>query len=167
MSTVKNLPSPVVAEISPYPTVVMVVKVNQRLSSKENSSNSIFKISKNAILNISDLDNCLLTFELFDLNENIMAYNIKYLLPSKDLDLPAPNLDYSISESANSFIVKLKTDVLAKNIFLISDSKENFTNNFFDLLPNESIEIEIKKQTGQDLLSFNKSFKIMTLDQTY
>ena len=38
---------------------------------------------------------------------------------------------------------------------------------FFDLLPNESIEIEIKKQTGQDLLSFNKSFKIMTLDQTY
>jgi beta-mannosidase len=109
----------------------------------------------------------LLTFELFDLNENIMADNIKYLLPSKDLDLPAPNLDYSISESANSFIVKLKTDVLAKNIFLISDSKENFTNNFFDLLPNESIEIEIKKQTGQDLLSFNKSFKIMTLDQTY
>ena len=128
---------------------------------------SVFKISKNAILNISDLDNCLLTFELFDLNENIMADNIKYLLPFKDLDLPTPNLDYSISELDNSFIVKLKTDVLAKNIFLIFNSEENFTNNFFDLLPNESIEIEIKKQTGQDLLSFNRSFKIMTLDQTY
>ena len=142
-------------------------KWNKNLLVQANSSKSVFKISKNAILNISDLNNCLLTFELFDLNENIMADNIKYLLPSKDLDLPAPNLDYSISESANSFIVKLKTDVLAKNIFLISDSKENFTNNFFDLLPNESIEIEIKKQTCQDLLSFNKSFKIMTLDQTY
>ena len=142
-------------------------KWNKNLLVEANSSKSIFKISKNAILNISDLDDCLLTFELFDLKDNIIADNIKYLLPFKDLDLPAPNLDYSISESDNSFIIKLKTDVLAKNIFLISDSKENFTNNFFDLLPNESIEIEIKKETGQDLPSFNKSFKIMTLDQTY
>ena len=66
-----------------------------------------------------------------------------------------------------NIIVKLKTDVLAKNIFLISNSKENFTNNFFDLLPNESVEIKIKKETDQDLFSFKKTFKIITLDQTY
>jgi len=134
---------------------------------KRISSKSIFKICKNEIVNISDLDVCLLTFELFDLKDNIIAENVKYFLPFKDLDLPTPNLDYSITESADNFIVKLKTDVLAKNIFLISDSKENFTNNFFDLLPNESVEIEIKKETDQDLLSFNKSLKIMTLDQAY
>ena len=81
--------------------------------------------------------------------------------------MPTPNLDYSITESADNFIVKLKTDVLAKNIFLISNSKENFTNNFFDLLPNESVEIKIKKENAQDLFSFKKTFKIITLDQTY
>tara|TARA_B100001059_G_scaffold95701_1_gene94900 strand:- start:295 stop:1224 length:930 start_codon:yes stop_codon:yes gene_type:complete len=142
-------------------------KWNKNLLVEANTSKSVFKISKNDILNISDLDACLLSFELFDLKDNIMADNIKYLLPFKELDLPTPNLDYSITESDDSFIVKLKTDVLAKNIFFISNSKENFTNNFFDLLPNKSVEIEIKKDTGQDLFSFKKSFEIMTLDQTY
>ena len=142
-------------------------KWNKNLLVEANISKSIFKICKNEIVNISDLDVCLLTFELFDLKDNIIAENVKYFLPFKDLDLPTPNLDYSITESADNFIVKLKTDVLAKNIFLISNSKENFTNNFFDLLPNESVEIKIKKETDQDLFSFKKTFKIITLDQTY
>jgi beta-mannosidase len=142
-------------------------KWNKNLLVEGNISESIFKICKDEIVNISDLDVCLLTFELFDLKDNTIAKNIKYLLPFKDLDLPTPNLDYSITESADNFIVKLKTDVLAKNIFLISNSKENFTNNFFDLLPNESVEIKIKKETDQDLFSFKKTFKIITLDKTY
>jgi beta-mannosidase len=140
---------------------------NKNLLVEANTSKSVLKICKNKILNISDLDVCLLTFELFDLKDNTIAENFKYFLPFKDLDLPKPNLNYSITESTDNFIVKLKTDVLAKNIFLISNSQENFTNNFFDLLPNESVEIKIKKETDQDLFSFKKNFKIMTLDQTY
>jgi beta-mannosidase len=142
-------------------------KWNKNLLVEANTSKSVFKICKNEILNISDLDVCLLTFELFDLKDNTIAKNFKYFLPFKDLDLPKPNLNYSITESTDNFIVKLKTDVLAKNIFLISNSQENFTNNFFDLLPNECVEIKIKKETDQDLFSFKKNFKIMTLDQTY
>ena len=142
-------------------------KWNKNLLVEANTSKSVFKICKNEILNISDLDVCLLTFELFDLKDNTIAENFKYFLPFKDLDLPKPNLNYSITESTDHFIVKLKTDVLAKNIFLISNSQENFTNNFFDLLPNESVEIKIKKETDQNLFSFKKNFKIITLDQTY
>ena len=164
--SLKNLDSKLIIQLIDFHGNELF-KWNKNLLVEANTSKSVFKISKNDILNISDLDACLLSFELFDLKDNIMADNIKYLLPFKDLDLPTPNLDYSITESDDSFIVKLKTDVLAKNIFLISNSKENFTNNFFDLLPNKSVEIEIKKDAGQDLFSFKKSFKIMTLDQTY
>jgi beta-mannosidase len=67
-----------------------------------------------------------------------------YFSKPKDLNLPKREIQKDIIKTENGFSITLKSTVLQKDVFLFTNTKGHFSDNFFDLLPNETIRIDFK-----------------------
>lgn len=78
---------------------------------------------------------------------------LKYFAKPKDLKLINKDIKWQINKSSNGFTIELYSETLQKNVFLYTDEKGHFSDNFFDLLPNEVklIEFETKATNLDDL----------------
>jgi beta-mannosidase len=83
-----------------------------------------------------------------------------YLAKPKDLKLQQAEINQEITKTSSGFKIKLSSSTLQKDVFLFTKEKGHFSDNFFDLLPNETVEIEFNTEaaTLNDL-------KIKTLNQ--
>jgi len=133
-----------------------------------NTSKKYYSLDKNNALNEVDSNNIVLHAELIsETDTKTLSENMFYLSPYKNLSFPEPELTYAIKEHYNYFEVILNTKKLAKNVYLSSDSNFNFSDNYFDMLPNTQKVVTIKKTTFDNLNSFKNRLKIMTLIDTY
>nr|WP_320117401.1 glycoside hydrolase family 2 protein [uncultured Marinifilum sp.] len=132
---------------------------------EKNSSAEYFSMELEAFMKDEDAENQLLVANIMKDGRKI-ASNILYFKPVKELNLPRPKVDYKINESEGGFVLSLKTDVLAKNIFLsVGEEDVFFSDNYFDLLPNDTIELKI--DTKLSLNKLKEVLKIQTLDLSY
>jgi len=87
----------------------------------------------------------LATFE----NETDTIFSAPYYLErDKNLDLPDVKLSYEIYENGGSYYLTIKTDNLARQVYLRYDGETEvrFHENYFDLLPNQQKTIRIHKR---------------------
>jgi beta-mannosidase len=94
-----------------------------------------------------------------------LSQNNVYFAPVKDILLEKPVISKTIKKSPEGYLIMLSTDRLAKNIFLTSEQKGSFSDNFFDLMPGETRSVTFT--TTDKSSAFEGSFKIMTLADTY
>jgi len=113
------------------------------------------------------LDEVFLAVQIQDLDGMILAENTIYFAAPKDLKLSTPNVDYRVRETESEFILELETNALAKNLHVSSELNNNFSNNYFDLLPGQPQIISIPKDASGDLNSFKSSITIRTLIDSY
>ena len=139
---------------------------NKDITITGNSNESHLELIKNDFLNDTIANKTLLYTELLS-NTKVLSENIMYLVPNKELALTTPRITYSIHEDENQFIIELKTDKLAKNVFLSTNSTHNFSDNYFDMLPNSKKKIGIKKDPSNSLKSFSDSLKVISLVDSY
>ena len=89
-----------------------------------------------------------------------------YFTKPKDLELPKSEIEKVISKTKDGFTITLKSETLQKDIFLFTNEKGHFSDNFFDLMPNESKIISFKtKIVSLDNLSV-KSLNSIYNDST-
>jgi len=142
-----------------------VLSISKDIIIEKNSSAVYYESNLVDVLNDIDPKNHLLVVELLKDGEQI-ANNMLYFKSVKELSLPKPKIDYKIEESNEGFVIELQSAVLAKNIFLtIGSGSGFFSDNYFDLLPNETVEIHL--QTTLSLEKLKKTFSVRTLDATY
>jgi beta-mannosidase len=98
-------------------------------SSKEFHSFSMKNIDKKATVLIAEFNNQTSYF---------------YFVNPKELILPKDEIDKQIIKLKNGFSIALKSTVLQKDVFLFTNKKGHFSDNFFDLLPNETKTIYFK-----------------------
>ena len=67
-----------------------------------------------------------------------------YLVKPKVLKLQQAGITKKITKTKDGFNIELSSKTLQKDVFLYTESKGHFSDNFFDLLPNESIMIHFK-----------------------
>ena len=67
-----------------------------------------------------------------------------YFLKPKKLNLKNQPIDIEIKQNNEGFSIRLTSKTLQKNVFLYSETKGTFSDNFFDLLANVPIEIQFK-----------------------
>ncbi len=65
-----------------------------------------------------------------------------YFSKPKDLKLLNEPVSIEIIKNNDGFLIKLASETLQKNVFLYSDEKGNWQDNFFDLIPGEQKEIQ-------------------------
>ena len=68
--------------------------------------------------------------------------HILYFVPPKDLNLPVPLISKTIKPSPKGYTIRLSSDKLVKNLFLSSSVAGDFSDNYFDLIPGETVEVE-------------------------
>ncbi len=107
-------------------------------------------------LNLKDIDRKN-TVLVSSFNNTTSTY---YLAKPKDLKLQKAEITKEISKTATGFSIKLSSSTLQKDVFLYSEVKGLFSDNFFDLLPNKIVEIEFKTE-AENL----KDLKIKTLNE--
>jgi beta-mannosidase len=87
---------------------------------------------------------------------------IMYFAPPKELSLPEPGIEYSISGQGREYIIKLRAENLVKNLYLELESADaHFSDNYFDMLPGE--ERKIKVRTGVRLEQAADKFRYRSL----
>ena len=111
------------------------------------------------------LSNLVFTTELVE-NGIVLSKNSYYFLPYKKLKIPQPNVEYTIAKTDSGFNIELKTDKLAKNVYLqIGDEKGFFADNYFDLLAGEKISINLKTKISETKLK--EVLTVRTLDGAF
>ncbi len=130
-----------------------------------NSSDDYFDVNRWEFFLKKDLLNLVFSAELKE-NGKLISKNNFYLRPYKELKVPSPKIKYTISKVEDGFNIDLKTDKLAKNIYLQIGNKEGFfSDNYFDLLPLESTEIHLETDISEKTLK--KVLTIRTLDSAF
>ncbi len=99
-------------------------------------------------------------------NGKTLSKNSFFFKPFKELKIAKPNVEYDISKVENGFDIEMKTDKLAKNVYLqIGDEQGFFSDNYFDLVPNEKAIINLKTSISEEKLK--EVLTLRTLDGAF
>lgn len=74
----------------------------------------------------------------FQVEGNIVSENTAFLVPDKHLALVKPQITYELTQSENSYRIKLQSKYLAKFVEIkVIDEDIIFSDNYFNLIPNK------------------------------
>jgi beta-mannosidase len=103
----------------------------------------------------------------FDDQQGNIARKIYYFVPPKFLQLPDYQLNITVERRSNDYeIIIVGNGTLVKNLYLYTDPEIEgvLSDNFFDLLPNESKKLTFKPaNTVNSESGFRKSLKTLSL----
>lgn len=125
---------------------------SQEISVGENTSQQIYSIPN---VNIDRKNHVYVT----EFNGEKSVY---FFSNPKDLNLVKGEINKEITKTKTGFSITLKSTVLQKDVFLFTKEKGHFSDNFFDLLPNEPITIEFKSEATS-----LEDIKIKSLNSIY
>jgi beta-mannosidase len=96
-----------------------------------------------------------------------VSHNAVYFDVTHNLDLPAsPKIDGNLSKSADGYMLTLKSPVLARALYIsFGDLDAQLSDNYFDLLPNQSVTVGIKTSASLDQLQ--SALKLVSLTDAY
>jgi len=82
-----------------------------------------------------------------------LSKNLIYLAPTKLIHLPAAHIQTDVTQTDGGYRIKLTSPVLARSVYVtFGDLDADPSDNYFDLLPNEPVEITVKTQAPIDAL---------------
>jgi len=129
-----------------------------------NSSKVYFEAELKDVVKERNFKNAVLSVSIQS-NGKVVSENLLYFLPYKDLVLPEPEIKSTFTKTENGYLITLKTDKLAKNVFLDFDGSDyTFNDNYFDMMPGSVKYILLKTKT--DIANPEQKLKVLTLDQT-
>lgn len=113
--------------------------------------------------------NKVLIHSVISTNDTVVIdENIHYLVPPKELKLPKPTISTSIEQISDQiFEITIKTDVLAKNVFLQTTFEGHFSDNYFDVLPIGSCKVKYVCNEPIDLVNLKNNIITTTLTDSY
>jgi beta-mannosidase len=135
--------------------------------SNPNNSKIIHNIDLASISIDNEYFNDKFIFAYVTLNDIIISERIKYLTPLKNLKLTQPKFQYEVNTVDSFYEIKLISKNLIKNLFIASMLEYNFSDNYFDLIPNKEKVIRINRDNFSSARSFEESLRFISLYDTY
>jgi beta-mannosidase len=129
------------------------------------SSKLIESLNEQKLIGKSDPKN---VFAIFDLvvEGKTVSTNIVFFAPARDLKLPSPVIDHSFSQRGQATILTLKSNVLARQVFLsFGDLEARPSDNYFDLIPGQPVEIKVDSKAK--LADLQHSLSVTSLIDAY
>ncbi len=130
-----------------------------------NSSNTFFGTKTVEFLKKVQANKQFLVVELLE-NSIVISNNTLYFKAIKDVLLPKPKVEFELNATDGGFEITLTTDKLAKNLYMtIGDEEGFFSDNYFDLIPEQSVKIKL--ETKLTIEKLQEVFAIQTLDGAF
>jgi beta-mannosidase len=130
----------------------LLLENNLKIEVKSSSSEAFFTLSKKDISE-TELNKSLLKIEFNSDKESVST--AFYFVKPKDLQLAKPTITIN---KLDDLTIELTSDVLAKNVSLSTDENTHFSDNYFDVLPNQIYRINLSKPS--------ENIKVKTLFDT-
>jgi beta-mannosidase len=138
-------------------------KESSEINAAANSSAMIKKVNIKEIINNGDENKILLKAEVT--NDQFKTENILYFIQPKFLALEKADIKLAVESSDDGYEIILNSDKLAKDLYLSTDEEGFFSDNYFDLLPGEEVNVFFK--TLKNIEDFKNKIKITTLFDSY
>jgi beta-mannosidase len=132
-----------------------------------NASANYFNVNKTTFLKEAGNQsaNSVFVCELVE-NGTLISKNTFYFKPFKELKVTKPEVSWQVAKVGEGFDITVKTDILAKNVYLqIGDEEGFFSDNYFDLLPGETVTINLKTTISEEKLK--EVLTLRTLDGAF
>ena len=135
--------------------------------SKPNNSKKVLSVNyKSLLLNDDFLRDKYIQAKVYSGN-NLITKKTEYLTDFKNLNLIKPDFKYDVIINKEFFEISLISKNLVKNLFLTSSIDSNFSDNYFDLIPNEEKLIKIKREKFKSINNFKEGLSFISLYDTY
>ena len=144
----------------------VLYEINKNYLLQQNSTMKVESLSIDWLNKNFDPNSSLLVASLFSEKTEISNNNY-FLSEFKDIKLTKPLIEYEIDELINTFEVSLKSKNLVKNVFVDIASSQNFSDNYFDMIPGEEYKISIKKDENLTLDDIKRKINFLSLFDTY
>jgi beta-mannosidase len=144
----------------------VLYEMNKNYLLQQNSTMKVKSLSIDWLNKNFDPNSSLLVASLFSEKTEISNNNY-FLSEFKDIKLTKPLIEYEIDELINTFEVSLKSKNLVKNVFVDIASSQNFSDNYFDMMPGEEYKISIKKDENLTLDDIKRKINFLSLFDTY
>ena len=108
----------------------------------QNSSVRVLSRSVTEVLSGRDPRRSVLRLRLMQGEEVLAANNMLFTLP-KNIDLPEVQIGMQAVREGSDWLLTLQSDSLAKDVYLSTEKEGRFSDNFFDLLPGETVEVRL------------------------
>jgi beta-mannosidase len=129
------------------------------------SSLLVFQKKIKEILDGNSERNAMLIVNL-QTERKIISQNLYYFTEVKELKLPKVNITKEIEKTEFGYDIKLKSDKLAKNVYIFIEEYNGFlSDNYFDMLPGEEYIIEFRTS---DIISHPENeIELISVRDTY
>ena len=144
----------------------VLYELNKSYLLQQNSTMKAESLSIDWLNKNFDPNSSLLVASLFS-EEIEISNNNYYLSEFKDIKLTKPLIEYEIDELINTFEVSLKSKNLVKNVFVDIASSQNFSDNYFDMIPGKEYKISINKEESLTLDDIKRKINFLSLFDTY
>jgi beta-mannosidase len=79
--------------------------------------------------------------------------NLIYLVPTKQVHLPEAHIRAELTQAANEYHLKLTSPVVARSVYVtFGAASPELSDNYFDLLPGEMVDVVVKSKESLDQL---------------
>jgi beta-mannosidase len=93
---------------------------------------------------------------------SVVSSNLIYLVPTVEIHLPPAPLKTELTKSGDSYHLRVSSPVLARSVYVsFGEVDAEASDNYFDLLPDQSMEIAINTSASEDAL--RSGLKVMSL----
>ncbi len=113
-----------------------------------NTSTAFFKTTTKELVNNLDTTKIVFSVKLLQGNK-LLASNLCYFSSPKDLKLPIPTIKKDIILTDQGYTITLTSDKLVKDLYLDTDEKGWFSDNYFDMIPGEKVTVSFKTKEKQ------------------
>src|SRR6185369_13821023 len=96
-----------------------------------------------------------------------ISSNIYYFRPYKEMAFTRPNIKTEISPSSDGFNIRLSSDRVARAVNLYALTDGFFVDNYFDLVPDQPVEVHYRSERKLSLDEFRNSLKIRSLADAF
>jgi beta-mannosidase len=84
---------------------------------------------------------------------SVISSNLIYLAPTVEIHLPPAPLKTELAKNGDSYRLTVSAPVLARSVYIsFGELDAEVSDNYFDLLPGQTVEITIKTAAGEDAL---------------
>lgn len=91
-----------------------------------------------------------------------VSSNLLYFVPKKEIRLPAAQIETELSSGGTGYRLRLSSKALARSVYVTFGNLDvQLSDNYFDLIPNQAVEITIQSKAGLEQLK--QSMKVISL----
>jgi len=95
-----------------------------------------------------------------------ISRNLTYLVPTKQVHLTEAHISAELAQAADGFHLKLSSPVLARSVYVtFGAASPELSDNYFDLLPGEPVNVVVKSRETLDTLKAN--LKVVSLADAF